>query len=91
MIKSMKKILMSICITLGLCSCEQQITRQYGGTTTIKLEKGEKLIEVTWKDEGDLWYLVEDMDSDYTPKVKVFKESSMYGLLEGKVVFIEHK
>lgn len=87
----MKKILISICITLGLCSCEQQITRQYGGTTTINLEKGEKLIEVTWKGSGDLWYLVEDMDSDYTPKVKTFKESSQFGMLEGKVVFIEHK
>ena len=87
----MRKIFMIICPTLSLCSCEQQITRQYGGTTTINLEKGEKLIEVTWKGGGDLWYLVEDMDSDYIPKVKVFKESSTYGVLEGKVVFIENK
>lgn len=87
----MRKIFMTICLTLGLCSCEQQITRQFGGTTTINLEKGEKLVEVTWKGDGDLWYLVEDMDSDYIPKVKVFKESSTYGVLEGKVVFIEHK
>ena len=81
---------MIICLTLSLGSCEQQITRQYGGTTTINLEKGEKLIEVTWKG-GDLWYLVEDMDSDYIPKVKTFKESSQFGMLEGKVVFIENK
>ena len=87
----MRKIFMIICLTLSLCSCEQQITRQYGGTTTINLEKGEKLIEVTWKGGGDLWYLVEDMDSDYIPKVKVFKESSTYDVLEGKVVFIENK
>ena len=87
----MRKIFMIICLTLSLCSCEQQITRQYGGTTTINLEKGEKLIEVTWKGGGDLWYLVEDMDSGYIPKVKVFKESSTYGVLEGKVVFIENK
>ena len=25
------------------------------------------------------------------PKVKTFKESSVFGVLEGKVVFIEHK
>ena len=87
----MRKFFMIICLTLSLCCCEQQITRQYGGTTTINLEKGEKLIEVTWKGGGDLWYLVEDMDSDYIPKVKVFKESSTYGVLEGKVVFIENK
>lgn len=87
----MRKIFMIICLTLSLCSCEQQITRQYGGTTTINLEKGEKLIEVTWKDAGALWYLVEPMDNDYTPKVKTFKESSQFGMLEGKVVFIENK
>lgn len=87
----MRKIFMTICLTLGLCSCELQITRQYGRTTTINLEKGEKLVEVTWRGSGYLWYLVEDMDSDYIPKVKVFKESSTYGVSEGKVVFIEHK
>ena len=87
----MRKIFMIICLTLSLCSCEKQITRQYGGTTTINLEKGEKLIEVTWKDGGNLWYFVESMDSDYTPKVKTFKESSQFGMLEGKVVFIENK
>ena len=86
----MRKIFMIICLTLSLCSCEKQITRQYGGTTTINLEKGEKLIEVTWKDGGNLWYFVEPMDSDYTPKVKTFKESSQFGMLEGKVVFIEN-
>ena len=87
----MRKIFMIICLTLSLCSCEQQITRQYGGTTTINLEKGEKLIEVTWKDGGNLWYFVEPMDSDYTPKVKTFKESSQFGMMEGKVVFIDNK
>ena len=87
----MRKIFMIICLTLSLCSCEQQITRQYGGTTTINLEKGEKLIEVTWKDGGNLWYFVEPMASDYTPKVKTFKESSQFGMMEGKVVFIENK
>lgn len=85
----MKKILVLIISLVCLTSCEQVITREYGGTTTIKLEKGEKLVEATWKGGGDLWYLVEPMDSDYVPKIKVFKESSIYGVLEGKVIFIE--
>lgn len=77
-------------LTFMLTSCEQYITRNYGGTTTINLEKGQKLIEVTWK-EGNLWYLVEPMESDYTPKTKEFIESSNYGVLEGKVIFVESK
>lgn len=87
----MKKILFILFAVAALSSCEQYITRQYGGNTTIKLEKGEKLIETTWKGDGDLWYLVEPMDSDYTPKTKVFKESSLYGVMEGSVTFIESK
>ena len=71
-----------------LCSCEQYVTREFGGKTEIKLERGQRLVEATWKN-ADLWYLTEPMDSDYTPKRKVFKESSMYGVCEGEVIFIE--
>lgn len=85
----MKKLIAFIFVVLTMCSCEQVITREYGGTTTIKLERGEKLIEATWKGDGDLWYLLEPMDSDYVPKTKLFKESSVCGVLEGKVIFIE--
>lgn len=86
----MRKLFFVCCIFV-LCSCEQYITRGYGGTTTIDLEKGEKLVEATWKGDGDLWYLVEPMDSDYVPKTKVFKESSLYGVMEGEVIFNETK
>ena len=88
--KRIKLALVVIMLTFMLTSCEQYITRNYGGTTTINLEKGQKLIEVTWK-EGNLWYLVEPMESDYTPKTKEFIESSNYGVLEGKVIFVESK
>ena len=87
----MKKVLFVLFVIVTLTSCDQYVTRRFGGDTTIELKKGEKLIEVTWKSNGDLWYLVEPMDSDYTPKTKVFKESSLYGLMEGSVKFIESK
>ena len=87
----MKRILVLIITLVCLTSCEQLITRQCGGTTTITLEKGEKLIEATWKDDGNLWYLVEPMDSDYVPKRKEFKESSVLGVMEGKVIFVENR
>ena len=87
----MKKILFILFSVLCLTSCDQYITREFGGTTQIELEPGEKLVEVTWKGDGDLWYLVEPMDSNYTPKTKVFKESSNLGVVSGKVIFIEKK
>lgn len=87
----MKKILFILMTIFCLSSCDQYFTRELGGTTTIKLDPGQKLIECTWKGDGDLWYLVEPMDSDYIPKTKEFIESSMCGVMEGKVIFIESK
>jgi len=85
----MKKLIIFLFTVISLVSCDQYVTRQFGGNSTIKLEPGEKLVEVTWKGNGDLWYLVEPMDSDYVPKTKVFKESSMVGVMEGSVTFVE--
>ena len=82
-------IVIVLVTVITLNSCDQVITRKYGGTTTIKLEPGEKLMEATWKEDGNVWYLVEPMDSDYVPKTKTFKESSAMGVMEGKVIFIE--
>lgn len=74
-----------------LCSCtKQMVTRNFGGSSEIKLEKGQRLVEMTWKND-DLWILTEPMDSDYVPKTKVFYESSSFGILEGKIVVIEAK
>lgn len=87
----MKKILFCLFTVFCLASCEQYVSRKFGCNTTIKLQPGEKLVEVTWKDDANLWYLVEPMDSDYVPKTKVFKESSLFGAMEGSVTFVESK
>lgn len=91
----MKKFIITIILltTTILCcvftSCtEQYMAKEFGGTVTINLEPGKKLIEATWK-EDHLWYLVEDMDSNYVPKTKVFQESSSFGVMNGKVIFRE--
>ena len=88
----MKKIRLFVVIILAviMCGCQQTISRKYGGTTEIRLEPGKKLVEVTWK-ENNLWYLVEPMEPNYTPKAKEFIESSNYGVFEGKVIFYESK
>lgn len=44
----------------------------------------------TWK-EVDLFYLTEPMDSNYTPKTKIFREDSSWGVMESTVVFKERK
>lgn len=89
----MKKILFCLFTFTVFClsSCEQCVSRKFGGDMTIKLQPGEKLVEATWKDGSNLWYLVEPMDSDYIPKTKVFKESSLFGVMQGSVTFVESK
>lgn len=91
-----KRFRLSVITVTLLTACmffactENERARTYGGEQTVKLPKGEKLIEATWK-ESNLWYLTEPMDSDYVPKTKVFKESSDFGVWNGKIIFIESK
>ena len=49
---------------------------------------GYKVTSATWK-ENDIFYFIEPMEAEYTPKNKVFVESSSWGVLESKVTFIE--
>lgn len=71
-------------------SCENAISRKFGGSKTVNLPAGQRLLEVTWKDNS-IWYLMEPMDSDYVPKTKTFKEDSNIGVLEGTVTFVESR
>lgn len=74
-----------------LCGCtEHGMARKFGGSMTVNLPKGQKLLEATWK-ESSLWYLTEPMDSGYEPKTKIFRENSRFGVWEGEITFIESR
>ena len=64
------------------------MTRSYGGSMTIRLEHGERLSMITWKEE-DLWILTH-VDTNVTPRSYLFKEDSKYGILEGNITIIEN-
>lgn len=85
-------IILAIVIIIAMfCGCTKNSrTKNYGGSMTITLPKGKRIVEATWKN-SDLWYLTEQMDSDYTPKKKVFKEVSQWGVWEGEITFIESR
>lgn len=55
----------------------------------MDLEPGEKLEEITWKDDS-LWYLTRPMREDEAPETHVFQQSSQFGIFEGSVTVIEH-
>ena len=85
----MKKILICLAAIVAV-SCENYTTKHLGGTMTINVEPGYKVTSATFKDD-EIWYFVEPMDSDYTPKEKKLVEKSKYGALEGTIIFNETK
>ena len=77
-------------VLLMLTSCENFVTRKLGGSQTITLDKGQRLVEMTWKN-NNLWILTEPMDSDYVPKTKTFYEDSNLGVMQGKITIVEQR
>ena len=83
----MKKILICLAAIIAV-SCENYTTKHFGGTMTINVEPGYKVTGATFKAD-EIWYFVEPMDSNYIPAKKKFVEKSMYGALEGTIIFNE--
>ncbi len=73
---------------LWVCS-SQYAAKHLGGTTTVDLPAGQKLINVTWKDNS-LWYLTRPMTEEDKAETYTFQESSNLGVLEGTVTIYEY-
>lgn len=84
----MKKILVGLLGIVMLASCtENTRARVYGGTQTIELEPGKRLVNVTWKEGSDLWILTK-VDTT-KPTTYQFQEKSNMGVWEGSVIIKE--
>lgn len=84
-------ILITAIISICLSGCtKQDMAKEWGGTYTMNLPKGEKLMEVTWKDTN-LWYLTRPMQDDEEPETYTFREDSEFGIWEGTVIIVESK
>lgn len=84
----MKKILYFLTVIFFVSiftSCNNTITRKYGGTTKIALPAGHTLVNVTWKDT-DIWVLTKGPDGKF-----YFHEDSKWGVFEGTVEITENK
>lgn len=88
----MKKALLGIFAITLLASCtENSKARMWGGTETIQLEPGKRLVNITWKSSdktgADLWILTKQDTTK--PSTYMFEEKSSFGIMEGKVIIIE--
>jgi hypothetical protein len=80
-------LLGALILTTG---CGQLTARKLGGTTTEQLPPNTKLVNVTWK-ENSLWLVTRPMRAEEQPETYEFKESAIFGLLEGKIVIKESR
>lgn len=87
----MKKLLLTAIVIATLTSCtENNRARVWGGTETIQLESGVRLVNITWKESKgstDLWLLTKKDTTN--PNTYYFKEKSSLGVMEGQVIIIE--
>lgn len=84
------KLAMILVVAALTAGCSQQyLAKNGGGTATIDLPAGQKLVTATWK-ETSLWYLTRAAKPGEKPEALVFKESSSLGVIEGTVIFQEH-
>jgi len=73
-----------------LSSCtENERARSFGGTQTVDLPVKTKLVNVTWKDNSNMWILTRPMREDETPETHTFSEKANFGVMEGSVIFKE--
>lgn len=91
----MRKNLVIFCLIVLIsvffigCTSNQR-AKNFGGTMTIDLPPGQKLVVATWK-EDDLWYLYRPMRSGEAEETSILKEDSSFGMMKGTVIFKEHK
>jgi hypothetical protein len=87
----MKKLLFAIGVIAMLGSCtENSRVRNFGGDGIIKLPKGQKLVNMTWKND-DIWYLTRPMTPQDSCQIYIFHEESSWGMVEGTYKVIERK
>lgn len=89
----MKRIFLMAIVALAICSSctKNQLVKKFGGSATMDLPSGQKLINVDWDKSEHMWYLTRPMTSSDTAKTYTFKESSNYGIVQGTYTIVEHK
>ena len=88
----MKKVIFVIAIlliTLTACTDNMKV-KEWGGTAEMYLPKGQKLVNMTWK-ESNLWILTKPMKDTDEVETYTFYEESSLGVMEGTYIVHEVK
>lgn len=83
-------LILSLSLVLSFGCSQNERAKHFGGTIEIILESNQKLVDVTWK-ETSIWYLTKPMSPTDVSETYIFQEESSFGIIQGKVIFIESK
>ena len=83
-------VILIIVVALQSGCTKNSRVKNWGGSAEYELEPGQKLEEVTWKDDN-LWILTRPMTEDDVAETHIFQESSLWSVMEGKVIIKESK
>jgi hypothetical protein len=84
--------LTALIATLFLTACDNVVSKTFGGKMTVELQKDQKLVNASWKSDGDLsslWLLTRVRKAEEQPETYQYIEKSTFGMLEGTVTIIE--
>ena len=82
-------VFLVIMFAFGGCTDNTRV-RKYGGTAELTLQQGQKLVNLTWKD-NNLWVLTKPMTETDKEETYTFQEESRFGVLEGSYIIHEVK
>lgn len=82
--------LLLVCTFLNGCT-QNARSRMYGGIEEIRVEKGQKVISADWDEHGNLWYFTRTFETNEVPQKTQYVEKSNFGMLNGKIIFVESK
>lgn len=72
-------------LTLTSCTNNER-ARKFGGSETVTLNPGERMVNMTWK-QNDLWILTKQDTTK--PSTYTFQEKSSWGVMEGTITVVE--
>lgn len=81
---------LSILLITTISCTDNMKVKEYGGTAEMYLQKGEKLVVMTWKDDN-LWLLTKPMIDTDIAETYTFYEESSFGVWEGTYIVHEVK
>jgi hypothetical protein len=83
-------LLVLVAALCGMTCTDQERAKHHGGTATVKLPCGQKILGATWKDD-DLWYLTRPFrPGEPAEKVTFWQRKNLKGITgNGKVVLVE--